>query len=210
MWWRHNIRAKLTLSARQRLRKESVGEEVLHVPFRCAFGLPGPENPTGPPFISVQLGLNEMAEIELVVGRQARDGTRVLAVATTHIRAAGQGPVVPGTLAEAVQPFGTVRLSPGPFTDNGPLVATGELVGTVGARSRYVLGRALRHLPLVEDLILMRVQHDVVDPRLLIHETVPIINHILESVVNHHGGVTIAVTDGAPTIVVKLLDGIEV
>ncbi len=65
---KYEIWAKLTLSARQRPREESVGEKVLHVPFRCALRLPGPKDPTGPPFISVQLGLDEMAEIVLVVG----------------------------------------------------------------------------------------------------------------------------------------------
>lgn len=62
------IWVKLTLSASQRLWKESVGEKVLHVPFRCAFGLPGPKDPTGPPLISIQLSLDEMPDIELVVG----------------------------------------------------------------------------------------------------------------------------------------------
>ena len=180
------------------------------MPFRCAFGLPGPEEPTGSSLISVQLRLDEVAEIELVVRRQACHGTGVLAGAATNIRATGQGPIVSGALAKAIQPFGAIGLSTGPFAHNGPLVAVGELVGTKGTGRGDVLGWALRDLALVEDLILMGVEHDVVDPGLLVHETVPKIHDILEGVVNHHGRVAIAVADGAPSIVVEFLDGTEV
>lgn len=73
-----------------------------------------------------------------------------------------------------------------------------------------MLGRALRDLTLVEDLVLMCVEHDVVDPGLLIHEAVPKIHDVLEGVLNHHGRVTVAVADGSPTIVVEFLDSTEV
>lgn len=56
----------------------------------------------------------------------------------------------------------------------------------------------------------MRVEHDVVDPRLLIHETIPIVHDVLKGVMNDHGRVTVAVADGSPSIVVELLDGIQV
>ena len=93
------------------------------MPLRRAFGLPRPEEPTSPPFIRVQLSFDEMTEVELVIGRQACDCARVLPVATSNIGTVGQGTIVSGALAEAVQPFRTIRLSTGPFADNGPFVA---------------------------------------------------------------------------------------
>jgi len=73
-----------------------------------------------------------------------------------------------------------------------------------------VLGWALRDLTLVEDLILMCVEHDVVDSGLLIHEAVPKVHDILEGVMDHHGRVTVAVANGSPTIVVEFLESTEV
>lgn len=201
---------KLTLSASQRLRKESVGEKVLHMPFRRAFGLPRPKDPASPPLISVQLGLDEVADVVLVVRRQACHGTSVLAGAASNIRATAQTTVISSTPAKAIQPFSAVRLSTGPFADNGPLVAVSELVGAEGTGGGDVLGRALRHLTLIKDLVRMGVKHDVIDSGLLIHETVPIVDWILEGVMNHDSCVAVAVADGAPAIVVEFLDGVEV
>ena len=151
-----------------------------------------------------------MAEIVLVVGRQACDATDVLAVAATDIRVTGQGPIVSGTPAEAVQPLGAVRLSTGPFADDGPLVAARELVGRKGAGRGDVLGRALRQLAVIEDLVLMGVEHHVVDPRLLVHETVPDIHDVFERVMNHQRRVGVAVAYGAPTVIVEFLDQTEI
>ena len=50
----------------------------------------------------------------------------------------------------------------------------------------------------------------MVDTGLRVHEAVPVTEEVLECIMDYNSCVAITVTDGAPTIVVELLDQIEV
>lgn len=52
----------------------------------------------------------------------------------------------------------------------------------------------------------MRVEDDVVDARLDVHEAVPVALEVQEGVANDHGRVSVAVADRAPPVVVEALD----
>lgn len=97
------------------------------MPLRRALRLPRPEDPAGMLLIRIQLRLDEMSQIALVVIAQVGHGTRVFAIAGSGLARAGvgEGAVVSGALAVAVQPFGAVGLGAGPFAYDGPFVGAG-------------------------------------------------------------------------------------
>lgn len=115
------------LSAGQRLRKQPIGEKILHVPLRRRFGDPSPEDPASVPLICVELSLDETAEVVLVIIGKPRDSTGVLSVTATNSRAARKGAIVTSAFAKAIEPFRAIGLGACPFADDGPFVGASEL-----------------------------------------------------------------------------------
>ncbi len=112
---------------RQRLRKDARSQQILHMPLRRTLRLPRPEEPARMPLISIELGIDESGKIVFIVLTQSRHRTGVFPIAAPYGAAARKGAVVAGAFAEAVEPFRTVGLGSGPFTDDGPFVSTCEL-----------------------------------------------------------------------------------
>lgn len=114
------------LSAGQRLRKQPVGEKILHVPLRRRFGDPSPEDPARMPLIRIELSLDEVAEVVFIIVGKRRDSTGVLSVTTTNSRAARKGAIVTSAFAKAIEPFRAIGLGACPFADDGPFVGASE------------------------------------------------------------------------------------
>lgn len=73
------------LSRCQRLREESIGQQILHVPFRRALRLPSPEDPPGSSLVSIELRFDKVPEVVFVVGGESGDGTGIFAVAVAVV-----------------------------------------------------------------------------------------------------------------------------
>ncbi len=58
------------LTIGQGLREETFCQLLLHVPFRCALGLPGPIHPTCLGLISIKLSFDVSADVIFVVAGQ--------------------------------------------------------------------------------------------------------------------------------------------
>lgn len=114
------------LSVVQRLRKEAIGEKVLHVPLRRRLGDPSPEDPAGIPLVRIELGLDEVPKVVLIIAGKCRDSTRVLSVTTANGRAARKGAIITSTFAKAIEPFRAIGLGACPFADDGPFVGASE------------------------------------------------------------------------------------
>lgn len=69
----------------QRLRKESIGQQFLHVPFGRALRLPSPKDPAGSSLVGVELRFDKVSEVVFVGGGESGDGTGTFAVATTVV-----------------------------------------------------------------------------------------------------------------------------
>lgn len=90
----------------QWLRKKSIGQQVLHVPFGRALRLPSPKHPASSSLIGVKLRFDKVPEVIFVGGRESGDGTGIFAVAATVVGVARQCAVVTGAFSKAVEPFG--------------------------------------------------------------------------------------------------------
>lgn len=73
------------LSRCQRLWEESICQQVLHIPFGCAFRLPSPKDPPGSSLVGVELRFDKMPEVVFVNVGEIRDGTGSFAVAATVV-----------------------------------------------------------------------------------------------------------------------------
>lgn len=133
------------------------------MPLRRRLVFPRPENPARMPLVGVQLRFNKTRDVPFVIIAQVRHCTGIFASARPNVAGAtvlGEGTVITGPFAEPVEPFRAVGLAACPLTYDGPLVSTGELRaksaggGDVVARAHCYLGRR-------EDLVLVRVQYDV-------------------------------------------------
>ena len=82
----------------------------------------GGTHPASVSLIGVQLRLRERANVLLVGIGECGNGTGVLAVARTNIRAAGHGSIIACANAEPIEPLCAVGLRPGPLSNNGPFV----------------------------------------------------------------------------------------
>lgn len=146
--------------ARGRVGEQASSGQILQVPFGCALGPPGPEDPTRMLLVGIKLSINEVFEVVLVVGTQLRnratrfDGTRA------DISRARETAIIAGSCAEAVEPLGAISLCTGPFADDGPLVSLGESRAETASSSDVVRG-AHGNLTLREDLILMGIEKHV-------------------------------------------------
>lgn len=69
-----------------------------------------------------------------------------------------------------------------------------------------------RHGDLVvgEDLVDVRVERDIVDPRCRVHETVPVRSDALEGVVDGDDRIAVVLAYGTPAVVVVLLDRVHI
>jgi hypothetical protein len=189
---------------------ETGPSEVLEVPFGCALGLPGPEDPAGMLFISVQLSLDVVFQVRLVDIEHAVDGSYVLVVAVSIISSASRKcSIVSGTLAKAVQPFRTIGLCTGPFADDGPLVGSCDF-GTSCTGSLDVVAGLHGNFSIGEDLVDVGVEDNVVDSTLGIHEAVPVRLDVFECVVDDNSCGAILGADISPAIVVEFLQRIHV
>ena len=194
--------------ARGRVGEEAGRGQILQVPFRCAFGPPGPEDPPRVLLVGVELGVNEVLEIVLVVGTQGRDRACGFAGTGADVTGAGIGEaaVIAGSFSEAVEPLGAVGLRTGPFADDGPLVGSGELRAEKAGGGDVVRG-AHGDLSWREDLILMSVEnHILVARRGWGHEAVPIGVDVLESVMD--AGCVVAAGSGHG-LVAGLVEGLK-
>ena len=146
-------------SARGRVGEYPSSGQVLQVPFGCAFGLPGPENPPRMRLVGIKLSVNKMLEIVLVGGTQICHCARVFAVARADIGRArvGKTAIITGSFSKAVKPFCAVGLCTGPFADDGPLVCLRELRAET-AGSRDVVRGAHGNSTRSENLILMGIE----------------------------------------------------
>ena len=115
---------------------------------------------------------------------------------------------VTGADAQAVQPLSAVGLRSSPFANNGPFIRVIDLSCKSTGRLN-MLGRSLRNLALAENLILVCVKHDVVNTRLGVHEAIPVLD-TLEGVVDGDDSVGAAIANIAPSVVVKLLQVVQV
>ena len=159
--------------------------------------------------ISIQLRLNKVSQIRLIIRRQALHSTDILPITTPHPTTPRKSAIVSRALEPAIQPLGTIRLRARPLAHNRPLIRAPN--PRADATSRLdMLGRALSDLAVIEDLVLVRIEDDVVDAGLGVHEAVPKRLHVLEGVVDGDGGVGVGVAHGAPAVVVEFLEGAEV
>lgn len=82
----HSVLALVWIFSRcQRLREESVGQQVLHVPFRRALCLPSPKDPPGSSLVGIELRFDKMPEVGFVSIGEIRDGTGSFAVAAAVV-----------------------------------------------------------------------------------------------------------------------------
>ena len=206
--WCYPVLAALTgiLPVRQRLGEKATSEQVLHVPLRSRLGMPGPEKPSGVLLVSIELCLDEVAEVEFVVRAQIGNGAGVFAITAAHDRTACQSAIIASTFAKSVEPLRAVRLCACPFANDGPFVGACEF-GTKGAGSRNVFVRAHGDLVRAEDLVLVRVEHVVFRACC---EAIPDGYEVLESVMETDDSIGIAVTDGDVALVVEVLDAVEI
>jgi len=115
----------------------------LHVPLRSAFSLPRPEDPSSGLFESVELGIDELANIALV--RRAHSGDGAVGFArTAALSGAGRaidivGTVIAGADTLAVEPDGTVGDGTGELTSDGPLVVARHLATKAASLADMVL-----------------------------------------------------------------------
>ena len=106
-------------------------------------------------------------------------------------------------------PFSAVRQPRRPLAHHNPLVRLRQR-GPQPTRGGHVLIQRQGQLPVRKHLVLVRVQHHVVDAGGLVHEAVPVADKVLERVVDAHHGVGVAVAHRAPPVVVELLDARQV
>lgn len=194
------------LSIVQRLRKQPIGEKILHMPLRRRFSDPSPEDPAGMPLVRIELSLNEVAEVVLVIVGEARDSARVLSVAAPDSRAARKGAIVASAFAKAIEPFRAIGLCACPFADDGPLVSASE-PGAEAASGGDVGGGRHCVFSWTEDLVLVGVEHDITIR--LVQEAIPALE-ILEGVVDAHHRIAIVGAHGLVAAVVEVLDTVEV
>ena len=73
-----------------------------------------------------------------------------------------------------------------------------------------MLAWGLRDLALIEDLVLVGVEHDVVHTRPAVHEAIPERLDILKSVVEGNDSVWVAIANSSPSIVIELFQFIGI
>ncbi len=182
------------LPVRQRLRKQPVLQQILHVPFRRALRFPGPKDPAGALLVGVQLRFDVAPDIKLVVGRQVRDGAGVKPGSEPSYRAP-----FPRPLSHLVQlptiSSGTdsgrsgkdeLCQRPAPFAHDGPFVRIPQR-RALSTRRLDVLRGSQIDFPLTENLIPVHVQHDVILAGAGAHEPIPILNPLKRIMEDHHG-----------------------
>ncbi len=179
------------LPTSQGLWKQALGQQVLHVPLRRALTLPGPEDPPAVLLIRIQLRLDKLCNVSLIGRTQAPDRPNILPRTRTHVATpavACKGAIVPRTFTVAVEPFGAIGQSAGPFAYDCPLVCAGYFRalrasgGDVGREVHGDLGGG-------EDLIVVGVEDYVVEARFVPHEAVPVGLDVLECVLDADGDI---------------------
>ena len=142
--------------ARGRVGEQASSGQILQVPFGCALGPPGPEDPPRMRLVGIKLSINEVLEVTLVVGTQLRNRTTCFDGTRADKSRASESAIIAGSCAETVEPLGAIGLRTGPFADDGPLVSLGESRAETAGSSDMVRG-AHGNLTLSEDLILMGI-----------------------------------------------------
>ena len=168
--------------------------------------MPSPEEPARVLLICIELGFDEVTEVVLVVRAQVGHSTSIFSIAATHIRAAGQSPIVAGSFAKPIEPFGAIGLRPCPFANDGPLVGASEF-GAESASGSDMLWRGHSDFAGGEDLILMGIEHVIIWTRCV---AIPDGNKVFESVVEGNDCVGVAVADSIIALVVEVLDAVKV
>lgn len=73
------------LSRCQRLRKESISQQVLHVPLGRALSLPSPKYPPGSSLVGIELRFDKLPEIYFVDVGEIRNGTGCFTIAAAVV-----------------------------------------------------------------------------------------------------------------------------
>lgn len=198
------------LSRCERLGDETSASEVLEMPFWCALGLPGPEDPARVLLVSIQLSLNVVFQISLVYIGHAIDGSLVFAIAVSVIPSASwECLIVARTLAKTVQPLRAISLRAGPFSNHSPFIGSSDL-GAGGASSLYVVAGLHGNFSIREDLVDMSIEDNVVDSASGAHESIPVRLDIFECVMDDDSCVAVLRPDIAIAIVIEFLQRIHV
>jgi hypothetical protein len=194
---------QLTLSGSQWLREDAIGKQVLHIPLRCALGLPGPEDPTSCLLIGVKLCLDEASDVVLVGAREGGNGSSVFASTVTNLRRAGEGTIVARALVLSIEPLRAVGQTTRPLSGNGVLASASHLVTKVAGHSDVTI-EVLRDHAVVEDLVVVSVKKQVP------HAGTPVAPgcDALEGIVESHSNV--GVLEVAPAIHVELANSVHV
>jgi len=183
---------------------------LLHIPLRSTLRRPGPVEPAATLLISIELSLNEAANVGTILVRKAGDSAHGFAGAGTNgTIAASKGTIVAGTDALAIQVLSTISHGTGPLANNRPLVGVEDVVANEAASSADVGGGIHAKHAVVEDFVVVSVHHHVPDTARFAHESVPRFSWH-ETVVKNNGGVLAGLTDDTPGVVVVLLQAILV
>lgn len=196
------------MSGGQRLGEQTTAEQILHTPLRRALRLPGPEDPAIGLLKGIELSFDVAADIALVVSRQTFDRALILPGAVAYAARAWECAVVTCSLAKTVEPFGAIGKCPTPFANYKPLIDISK-TATETAGCRDMVVEAHGDLSGAENLVVVRVEYDVVHARARAHEAIPRTD-VLEGIADDDGRVAVAVANGAPAIVVVLLQLVDV
>lgn len=166
----------------QRLREDTLGKQLSHVPFGSAFSLPGPEHPATLLLPGVQLTFDEATGVLLILVGEIGHSTNRLSCAVTDLEVGRHGTVIASAHSLAVEVFGTVGHGTGPFTHDSPFVRLLELPGAVRADVLDMHVDVLCEKSIVENFIVMVVHNNVV----LGQEAVPTVDGV-EAIVQDQG-----------------------
>lgn len=148
------------------IREQPSGRQILQVPFRCALSPPCPEDPPRMRLVGIKLGVNEVLKIVLVIRAQIGNRSCRFAITRTDVAGSriGESTIIACSFPETIEPFSAVGLCTCPFTDDGPLVGSGELRAE-SAGSRDVVRGAHGDLRWREDLVLMSIENHILVAR---------------------------------------------
>lgn len=200
--WRCGVR-QLTFSGGQWLGEDAIRKQVLHVPLRCALGLPGPEDPASSLLVSIKLRLDEVSDVVLVDAGEGGNSSSRLASAVTDLRRTGESTIVTRTLVLSVEPLRTVGQTTGPLSCDGVLASASHLITEVTGHADVTF-KVLRDHAVVEDFVVVGIEKQVP------HARAPVAPgcNTLEGIVE--GDSNVGVLEVTPAVHVELANSVHI
>lgn len=199
-----NLTLAGVLTVSDRVGEDTPSNLLLHVPLGGTFGLPGPVHPAGTLLVSVELTLDKATKVGAVILGQSGHRPSRLASTAAKLRGTRERTVVAGTNTLAVEVLGTVGHGTSPFTNDGPLIRSLNVLTGEAANIANVGVDVLSEKAAVKHFVVVGIHHHKPETRVCTHESVPRFGGH-ESIMHDQCGVLASFTDDTPGVIVVLL-----